>query len=102
MLSWYLTCPLEQPAPPCGLPPSPRPASLPPSAPSFAGWGHSVAEVRSLFEGQIINPRSNPQYTLADLWRSPLSQELCLIIFHFPGKASDLLYHRPHANRNLI
>lgn len=35
-------------------PPSqPWPAS---HRPSLAGWGHSVAEVRSLFEGQIINP----------------------------------------------
>lgn len=39
---------------------------------------------------------------MADLWRPPLSRELCLIIFHFPGKASDLFYHRPHANRNFI
>lgn len=33
--------------------------TLPPSpahSPSLVGWGHWASEVRSLFEGQIINP----------------------------------------------
>lgn len=45
-------------------PSHPPPMPLP-KAPSFTGWGHSAAEVRSLLEGRIINPQSNP----STLWQ---------------------------------
>ena len=58
MPTWYLTVlvqsapwPAPQPRPPLAPPPLPLP-----KAPSLTGWGHSAAEVRSLFEGRIINP----------------------------------------------
>lgn len=56
VLSWYLTVPACAARP--GACPSAQspPSPPPPKAPSLTGWGHSAAEVRSLFEGQIINP----------------------------------------------